>query len=291
MTRRAYGSGGGGGSGSLANFRYPEYTFNPGVTSSGNILSTWAEVQAIASTAVGPWTLIIDSSLAACEVPAGTTTDFNLFATITFAEPQSGFLTIKDTALLRNVPKVIGGAIVCEAITSTSMDYTISTRINIEQGAAIRNIATSTVPAISTGSIGFFAIASFLAGQLNNDANFGAVPLVDFALNGGFFVLASLSNSQPGESAFRTNSVISGASSILLVIYDSCDRLPSQPGFLGTYLFTPISQSNNMAMANGDTASRPTSLATNGTMYFDTTLGIPIWYDGTNWVDATGTIV
>jgi hypothetical protein len=25
--------------------------------------------------------------------------------------------------------------------------------------------------------------------------------------------------------------------------------------------------------------------------YFDTTLGIPIWYDGSNWVDATGTLV
>jgi hypothetical protein len=43
--------------------------------------------------------------------------------------------------------------------------------------------------------------------------------------------------------------------------------------------------------ASGDTASRPTLSLLVGQFYFDTTLGIPIWYDGTNWVDATGTTV
>ena len=38
------------------------------------------------------------------------------------------------------------------------------------------------------------------------------------------------------------------------------------------------------------TASRPAS-PTTGSHVFDTTLGKPIWYDGTNWVDATGTTV
>lgn len=41
---------------------------------------------------------------------------------------------------------------------------------------------------------------------------------------------------------------------------------------------------------SGDTASRtPTPVL--GQTYFDTTLGIPIWYDGTNWIDATGVTV
>lgn len=47
---------------------------------------------------------------------------------------------------------------------------------------------------------------------------------------------------------------------------------------------------------SGNTASRPTSKLTNnwqtiGLMYFDTTLNKPIWWNGTNWVDATGTTV
>lgn len=45
----------------------------------------------------------------------------------------------------------------------------------------------------------------------------------------------------------------------------------------------------------GVTTSRPVLIAENsGRMYFDTTLaaaGKPIWWTGTVWVDATGTVV
>ncbi len=40
----------------------------------------------------------------------------------------------------------------------------------------------------------------------------------------------------------------------------------------------------------GTTANRPDSADT-FTIYFDTDLGKPLWYDGLNWVDATGTVV
>ena len=43
--------------------------------------------------------------------------------------------------------------------------------------------------------------------------------------------------------------------------------------------------------ASGDTSSRPVTSLLVGQFYFDTDLGIPIWYDGTNWVDATGATV
>ena len=43
--------------------------------------------------------------------------------------------------------------------------------------------------------------------------------------------------------------------------------------------------------SNGTTANRPTLDLQIGQIYFDTTLGRPIWYDGTNWVDADGTTV
>lgn len=47
-------------------------------------------------------------------------------------------------------------------------------------------------------------------------------------------------------------------------------------------------QTGAVALLSGDTASRPGSPAT-GWMYFDTTLGKPVWYDGSGWVDAMGT--
>lgn len=42
---------------------------------------------------------------------------------------------------------------------------------------------------------------------------------------------------------------------------------------------------------SGTTANRPTANLWIGRPYFDTTLGKPVWYDGTNWVDATGATV
>jgi hypothetical protein len=41
----------------------------------------------------------------------------------------------------------------------------------------------------------------------------------------------------------------------------------------------------------GTTADRPVVELQIGQQYFDTTLGYPIWYDGTDWVDAAGTVV
>jgi len=43
--------------------------------------------------------------------------------------------------------------------------------------------------------------------------------------------------------------------------------------------------------ASGTTANRPNKGLSIGQTYFDTTLGIPIWYNGTNWVNSSGTTV
>ena len=45
----------------------------------------------------------------------------------------------------------------------------------------------------------------------------------------------------------------------------------------------------NHLTSSGTTANRPTKGLYVGRTYFDTTLGQPIWYDGSGWVDATGT--
>jgi hypothetical protein len=41
----------------------------------------------------------------------------------------------------------------------------------------------------------------------------------------------------------------------------------------------------------GTTADRPTYKLQLGQQYFDTDLNIPIWYDGTDWIDAAGNVV
>lgn len=41
----------------------------------------------------------------------------------------------------------------------------------------------------------------------------------------------------------------------------------------------------------GTTSQRPAVGLVTGQQYFDTSLGIPIWYNGTKWVNASGTAV
>lgn len=54
----------------------------------------------------------------------------------------------------------------------------------------------------------------------------------------------------------------------------------------GTVLALPSSKDQ----LDGTTAARPTTVPL-GLMYFDTTLGIPIWWNGTAWVNASGVVV
>lgn len=41
----------------------------------------------------------------------------------------------------------------------------------------------------------------------------------------------------------------------------------------------------------GITAARPSTGLQVGQFYFDTTINRPIWWDGTNWINAAGTVV
>lgn len=50
-----------------------------------------------------------------------------------------------------------------------------------------------------------------------------------------------------------------------------------------------VNQITRRTMDQGPTASRPPNPDIS-TQYYDTTLGIPVWFDGTDWRDAAGTI-
>ena len=55
--------------------------------------------------------------------------------------------------------------------------------------------------------------------------------------------------------------------------------------------FTTVVSSNINPINAGTTAQRPVSGLVPGLQYYDTTLGIPIWYNGTVWKNAAGTTV
>lgn len=68
----------------------------------------------------------------------------------------------------------------------------------------------------------------------------------------------------------------------LVVAYSGYD-MSSGPD----YSFVTKDYVDSFVVPSGATGSRPSTPVT-GSHFFDTTLGIPIWYDGVNWVDATG---
>jgi len=50
----------------------------------------------------------------------------------------------------------------------------------------------------------------------------------------------------------------------------------------------PITISPGTAPSVGDIEARPVYDSASSIPYFDTTIGKPIWFNGTAWVDATG---
>ena len=57
-----------------------------------------------------------------------------------------------------------------------------------------------------------------------------------------------------------------------------------------------FNQLNNYTQATatpdyGTKTQRPTANQQTGQQFFDTTLGYPIWWNGTKWVNASGTVV
>lgn len=63
-------------------------------------------------------------------------------------------------------------------------------------------------------------------------------------------------------------------------------------GSAGNRFYDPVDFDQAVTLASYTTAGRPSAATAGaGAMVYDTTLGQPIWSDGTDWTDATGTAV
>jgi hypothetical protein len=98
-----------------------------------------------------------------------------------------------------------------------------------------------------------------------------------------------------GSYAFLIPSALTGAQ--LLEIYNSA-ALPAGANIGKALIATGLGGTywDFASSGSGTTANRPTLTANGGALfvgtgYFDTTLGKPIWWNGTVWKDATGTTV
>lgn len=82
-----------------------------------------------------------------------------------------------------------------------------------------------------------------------------------------------------------------GASSLIGVQHDGAGKFPAnQSAFLGSAFNLPLGNFGG----SGPTGFRPSGFfgpTPEGCSYFDTDVGLPLWYRGAQWVDAAGNVV
>jgi hypothetical protein len=132
-----------------------------------------------------------------------------------------------------------------------------------------------------------FVLVSFDNGNIDS----GTTPLVEIAANATaiFEVIGAFNTG----GTVPSNLFSGPASAQLWLFHDGTLIFPftTQTAFLGTVQNIPL----GCSPSGGPMALRPTGLGTLsvGVSYFDQGLAPPrpIWWDGTQWVDATGTPV
>jgi hypothetical protein len=268
-------------------------TWQPGGTASPGVVLNWSDVETFSTAQNGAWTLYVDTQFGVAEVPAATNHDFRGLVTILSAGvANNAIVTVKDTAQLHDIGSIgISVNIACEAITIAGvyMD-TLGGVTKLTQGGSIGNILGVTlVPAIEVTPAQ--VVLAFLEGaRLNQDEP--AVPLINVTTVGAFLVIAQIVNSSGLPSPVPDNNIVMDPTSTLLSIYDTTARLGDQSAnFTGTTIANAIGQALFLNWTSSTTAARPTFELIVGAMDFDTDLGIPIWWNGTNWVNSVGVIV
>lgn len=56
---------------------------------------------------------------------------------------------------------------------------------------------------------------------------------------------------------------------------------------LSTVFNNIVDEVNSLSTKSGTTSNRPTGIEV-GSCYFDSTIGKPIWWNGSKWIDAVG---
>lgn len=258
--------------------------WDPTQATSGQRVHTWAEVMAAIASSVVPINLITSvSALAPVMVPAGVH-DMK-YATITALFPDPGFggiLSLSDGAVIANIGhwgeglEIIGNS-VTPGNDAIRFDWANRPDPWFRTNGELINVGTEPMIQVPTGKDLIIEPFGSLA-PLGSDQ---AHPIVN--LNGTSTVTLYLNN-MPIDG-LADNWVTGDAPSGVFYYNDGSlpVPLPSIPGFLGTVTNTGV-QSVGGA---GITTDRPIANYAN-VSYFDKTLGKPIFWDGTQYVDATG---
>jgi hypothetical protein len=245
----------------------------------GGDATTWAEVMAFVGAANPPLTVYLNGS---ASIPPGLY-NVNGMQLISDPEIDTFTITLADGAQLENLAGILG------QITLKSLSTALTPLVfgpplpsgaphalKLEFNASLENAGA--VPMIEVGAGEIFVISGLFNATLTDTApvvNLGAAATVIIGVYGNLTITDGYVTG-PADATLVYQVVTGGLPT----------PLPTNAGFAGTTL------QNVLTGWSCTTAGRPSvnplyTLHT-GTMTFDTDLGIPIWWDGAQWVNASG---
>jgi hypothetical protein len=313
------------GGGSVADIARHSIIWRQGVPSdpSNGVYDTFVEVAAIITLYQGNVDIYVDSTFAPLGVNhvTGITNCFGRTDWYPYTYNVAGLarINIDDGATLRNPYRFFTLNVTAEPLSGV---YPIvldipATGLQVREGGILDLGALSTTPFVLQ-SVDSCILASNNGGIFTNSSPNPLLAFWDTAvgLTLTIFAISSLSGTS-GPPAY-TNRLFNspGGATLAFIFDDSCQPVPQILWFGGTFnvpmsfasgnVYNDTTVSTTSLSANtvqdaidvlkqrvtgfGITGSRPIGMPT-GAMYFDTTLGYAIWFDGVNWVDAAGVVV
>lgn len=252
-----------------------QIVWNPVAAPEPGQYGTWAEVYAAIQGTTGLVDVYIDTSVNTAVIPVGT---YDLEGRVTFtglrSSPSVGVLELFDGAVLNDVLGFRGPlGIRTNQTLAPALTFSTPATLWLFDNAIFDN--QGAVPMIDRNN-------QYLRINVRNGAGFdGNTPMLSAENVGTYAILGYGAPLLPDDMAADD-----GTGSILFQ-GDSTLILPTFAAFTGAVTDTRESRADRLFPSSGATVDRPTDAFT-GQMYFDETLGTPIWWTGAAWVDSAG---
>jgi hypothetical protein len=265
----------------------PTIIWRPGVPSFGNSVETFAEVAALVTATRGFATLVVDDAHGLAVVPS--TADLECFDRLVIEAwdiASNARVTFADGGRLRNLGEVDRLVVVGSP--------TLRSPLLFDSGNGVFDVVDSAIASLPGATVAMIEIAAttilYQTGQSAIDNTLvPAVPMVQID-PGVFFGWTLVGGNFP---AFSGTAVRGDGTTSFAFQHDASVVFVPQSLMLGSVSESRVSFAEALQPSSGITAARPviTVAAFTGQMYFDTTLGIPIWWNGAAWVNSAGLVV
>jgi hypothetical protein len=265
---------------------YESIIFRPGVASGTNHVATWAEIETAIIAASGFIHIYIDDSNAACIVPATANTEcYGTVVIKAYNDVDGATLTIANGGVLRNVGLLDFVFIEGAPTLQSPLVFDTAAYMYIENDAGVTANVGALVPMISIE----IAFSLYVLDYAFLTSLVAGVGIIGVGIGLTFTLILGPGANPDGSHVLAANMVSGSESATLILSHSDTDIFTAQTFFLGTVSEIRQNASRAANPSRGTTGQRP-ALPFIGEMYFDTTLGYPLWWNGAAWAIGPMTV-